>query len=53
MRHGRTALIALFALLLAVPVAAAKDTASGVEPAQAVGVTSAKATLQAQVVPGG
>jgi hypothetical protein len=37
---------------VAVSVAAAKDTASGVEPAQAVGVTSATATLQAQVVTG-
>jgi hypothetical protein len=56
MRRGRTFLISLAALLLAVPVAAAKDnpatTAEASASPLAVGVTSDQATLQANVLPG-
>ena len=67
MRRGRTFLITIIALLLAVPVAAAKDKPEKGRPDQdtaaettaaasaaplVVGLTSDHATLQAKVVPG-
>lgn len=49
MRHGRTLLLALLVLLLAVPVAGADDKQKNVT--QAVGVTADHATLQSWVLP--
>jgi hypothetical protein len=58
MRRGRTLLVTLIALLLAVPVAAAADdnpartTAAASASVLAAGVTSDHATLQAKILPG-